>query len=328
MEDMRQEAGQLDWSGINIQTFPALPGETDDTQRLIRAVESNPHGVIVFPKGVYCLSRPLHIDNHCSLHLAKDATFLAIKPMEYIIEWNGGTENLFHDYGMFISGGVIDGAGISGGVRLRNIHHFTMSNIWLKDCKVGLCAGNKADYKNYELYASNIYMRNGLGISDSIGLWIPSHGDHYLDGIIVVDYQTGFLLDCVATYMSKCHSWVTKVIPDMSKSIAFDLGGGYNTLTDCYTDTARIGLRIRGTHYRLSHIFGYHNGIAYGGKNHVFISYETSAPLFLDGGTFCGCPGCQDIFFQGEYSPSLHMKWVECADLSGTEILEEIKKND
>ena len=328
MQDLRSENGFMDWCGVSIQNYPVLPGECDDTQRLFRAVESNPGGVVVFPKGVYRLSRSLHIRNHCSLHLAKDATFLAVEPMDYIVEWNGGMENLFHDYGMFISGGVFDGGGISGGIRLRNIHHFTMNNTWLKDCKVGLCVGNKEDYKNYELYASNVYMRNGIGIPDSVGLWIPSHADHYFDGIVIVDYQTGFRLDCGSTYMSKCHSWVTNVIPDMTKTIAYDLGGSCNTLSDCYTDTAQIGLRIRGSNYRLSHVFGYHNGTWYGGKNHVFVSYETTEPFFLDGGTFVGSAGCGDIFFRGAYSPKLHMRWVECKNLTGTEILEEIKKNE
>ncbi len=204
---------------------------------------------------------------------------MAVHEMDYIVEWDGGMGNLFHDYGMFIKGGTIDGNALSGGVRLRNLHHFTLAESWYKDCKIGLYAGAQEDYKDYELRASNLYMRNGVGIKDSIGVCIPSHGDHYLDSIIVVDYQTGFYLNCGTTYLSKCHPWVTNVIPDMSKTVAFDLAGGsFNTLSDCYTDTAQIGIRIRAGYVRMQNVFGYHNGL-YGGRNHVFLSYETDQPF-------------------------------------------------
>ncbi|MDD6882400.1 MAG: hypothetical protein PUD50_01700 [Eubacteriales bacterium] len=322
------ETTYLDWMGTNIAGYLRKSEETSDADRIQRAIEDHPHGVIVFPKGVYTIDKPIRIQNHCSLQLAKEAVFLAVAPMEYMVEWNGGMENLFHDYGMFIQGGTFDGAAMAGGVRLRNIHHFTMRDSWYKDCKVGLCVGDKADYKNYELCAYNLYMRNSVGIPDSVGVCIPSHADHYLDSIIVVDYQTGFFLKCGSTYMSKCHSWVTNVIPDMSKTIAFDLaGGGNNTLTDCYVDTSQIGVRIRASNCRMQNVFGFHNGKCYGGRNHVFLSYETDAPFYLNGGNFIGCQGCDDIFFRGEVTPNLHMQWVSCQNLRETQVLEECKKN-
>ncbi len=319
---------QWNWAGTNLSDYPRLSEETDDAARIQRAVDEHPHGVILVPGGVYRLEKPLSITNYCSLWLAKEAVFMAASPMEYLVEWNGGMDNLFHDYGMFIKGGTFDGAAMAGGVRLRNIHHFTMTESWFKDCKTGLCVGNKEDYKNYELRASNLYFRNSVGIPDSIGVCIPSHADHYLDSIIVVDYQTGFYLNCGSTYLSKCHSWVTTVIPDMSRTIAFDLaGGGCNTLTDCYVDTSQIGVRVRATHCRMQNVFGYHNGL-YGGKNHVFISYETDAPFYLDGGTFKGWEGAGDIFFKGSVTPNVHMRWVDTQRLTGTEVLDACRTNE
>ena len=317
------EFDQMNWMGVSIEQYPRLAGEADDTARLARAVEANPHGVLLFPKGEYLLSSPLAIGNWCSLFLAKEAVFRAVRPMSYLVEWNGGMENLFHDYGMFIQGGVFDGGAVSGGVRLRNIHHFTLRDSWFKDCKTGLCVGDRTDYKNYELYATNLYFRNEVGIEDSVGVCIPSHADHYLDGVIVVDYQTGFYLNCGSCYLSKCHSWVTNVIPDMEKTVAFDLaGGGCNTLTDCYVDTSHVGVRVRAGRIRMNSVFGYHNASAYGGRGHTFISYETDQPFYLSGGSFIGAPGAGDVFFRGEITPNVHMQWVDCQNLTGTEVLD------
>lgn len=317
---------KLDFMGVNISRYPRLENETDDSGRLSRAVDDNPGGVILFPKGEYLLSRPLEIRNHCSLMLAKNAVIKAAAKMDFLIEWNGGDENLFGDYGMFISGGRFDGAGISGGIRLRNIHHLTMRDCYIKDCLIGLSVGAKEDFKNYELMASNLYLRNDIGIPGSVGVDIPSHGDHYLDDIIVVDYETGFRLDCYATYLSKCHSWVTDVIPDISKTIAFDVGGNCVTLSDCYVDTSNTGVRVRGSCCRMSNVFAYHCD-KYGGHGHTFISYETSAPFYIMGGTFRGLRGSDDVFFRGNFSPELHMQWIRCENLTGTEIIEICKNN-
>lgn len=317
---------KLDFMGVNISRCERLPGEADDSGRLSRAVSDNPGGVILFPKGEYLLSRPLVIENHCSLMLAKDAVIKADARMDFLIDWNGGNENLFGDYGMFITGGRFDGAGISGGIRLRNIHHFTMRDVYIKDCLTGLSVGSASDFKTYELMASNIYLRNDIGIPGSVGIDIPSHGDHYLDDIIVVDFETGFRLNCYSTYLSKCHSWVTDVIPDISKTIAFDVGGSCVTLSDCYVDTSNVGVRVRGSCCRMSNVFGFHCD-RYGGRGHTFISYETSAPFYLMGGTFKGLKDSGDVFFKGSFSPELHMQWVRCENLSGTEVLDFCKKN-
>ncbi len=312
---------QLNWAGTNLTEYPRLPGESGDSARLQRAIDAHPHSVILIPGGLYALERPVSITNYCSLWLAKEAVLRAVAPMEYLVDWNGGMSNLFDDYGMFIKGGTFDGAAMSGGVRLRNIHHFTMGESWFKDCTVGLFVGDKDDYKDYELRASNLYLRNTVGIPDSVGVCIPSHADHYLDSIIVVDYQTGFYLNCGSTYLSKCHSWVTDLIPDMSKTIAFDLaGGGYNTFTDCYVDTSHIGIRLRAGHCRFQNTFGYHNG-KYGGSGHVFISCETDKPFYMEGGSFRGWPGANDVFFRGPIAPNIHMRWVDTENLSGTEVL-------
>ena len=45
------------------------------------------------------------------------------------------------------------------------------------------------------------------------------------------------------------------------------------------------------------------------------------------GGTFRGLKGADDVFFKGNCSPDLHMQWVRCEDLMGTEIIELCKKN-
>ncbi len=307
------------FDGVSMEAYRRLDGETDDSGRIERAIADNPGGVVFFPEGRYLFSRPLHIGNHCSLRLAKNAVFKAENRMDYLVEWNGGNENLFHDYTMFISGGVFDGGAMAGGIRLRNVHHFTLENTWIKDCVTGLCVGDRSDFKNYELCASNVYLRNEVGIPGSIGVLVPSHGDHYFDKIIVVDYEIGFSLHTYATYLSKCHSWVTDIIPDMAKTIAFDLRGcGMNVMTDCYADTSHIGLNIVSGSWRINNIFGYHCG-NYGGKGHISLVNETKDNVYICGGRFEGAKGCGDVFYAGERRDNLKTMWLEFVNLSGTE---------
>lgn len=320
-------AMNFDFEGVNVNSYNRVAGETDDAGRIQRAVDDNPNGVVVFPEGVYEIGKTINIKNRCSLKLAKNAKLLCVAEMEYILDWDGGKEMFFHDYGMFITGGTIDGAALSGGIKLQNIHHLTMRDIWFKDCKTGLRVGNKDDLRNYELVANNLYFRNEVGIADSVGVDLYSHGDHYFDSIVVVDYQTGFHINSYATFMSKCHSWVSNIVPDLDKTIGYDLDESalWVTLSDCYVDTAKIGVRIKGKCCRMSNVFGYQNTI-YGGREHTFLSYESDSPFSLQGGTFVGRKGYDDSFFKGNYTGKVYMQDVYCDSLKDTEILELCKK--
>lgn len=318
-----------EFEGVNVNDYQRLNGETDDAGRIQRAVDANTKGVVIFPEGTYTISKPIRITNHCSLKLAKNAKLLCIAEMEFMIDWDGGREMFFHDYGMFITGGTIDGGALSGGIKLSNIHHLTMRDMWFKDCKVGLRVGNKDDLRNYELAAYNLYFRNEVGIPDSIGVDLYSHGDHYFDTIIVVDYQTGFHINSYATFMSKCHTWVSNIVPDMEKTIGYDLDTRSNcvTLSDCYVDTAKIGVRIKGINCRMSNVFGYQNTI-YGGREHTFFLYESEFPFYVQGGSFHGREGCDDSFFKGEYNGKIYMGGIYCTQLKDIEILELCKNNN
>lgn len=315
-----------EFEGVNVNNYERVVGETDDAGRIQRAVNDNPNGVVVFPEGVYNIGKTININNRCSLKLAKNAKLVCVAEMEYVLDWDGGNEMFFHDYGMFITGGTVDGAGLSGGVRLRNIHHLTMRDMWFKDCKIGLRVGNKDDLRNYELAAYNLYFRNEIGIPDSIGVDLYSHGDHYFDTIVVVDYQTGFHLNSYATYMTKCHSWVSNIVPDMEKTIGYDLDTSSYcvTLSDCYVDTAKTGVRVRGKNCRMSNVFGYQNDI-YGGREHTFISYESEHDFFLNGGSFKGRDGHDDSFYKGKITDKVHMSNVISEFLNDTEILDFCK---
>ena len=317
-----------EFEGVSIRRYEVRKGEADDSGRIQRAINDNPNGVVLFPEGTYRIGKTICVNNRCSLKLAKNARFVCVAEMDYIVDWDGGNGMFFHDYGMFICGGTFDGAALSGGIRLRNVHHLTMRDIWFKDCKIGLRVGNKDDLRNYEIVASNLYFRNEVGIEDSIGLDLYSHGDHYFDSIIVVDYQTGFRINSYATYLSKCHSWVSNVIPDMNKTIGFDLDMGADSVTfsDCYVDTAKTGVRIRGRNCRMTNVFGYQNTI-YGGREHTFLSYETDNDFFVSGGSFRGREGLNDSFFKGKISNRVHIRDVVCRDLTDTEILDFCESN-
>ena len=67
-----------EFEGVNVNDYQRLNSESDDAGRIQRAIDANPKGVVVFPEGTYTISNTIHVTNHCSLKLAKNAKILCI----------------------------------------------------------------------------------------------------------------------------------------------------------------------------------------------------------------------------------------------------------
>ena len=298
---------------IDVSKFPRLTGEVGDTPRIRRALTLCANKVLYIPEGLYEIDSTIWITNQASILMHKNTILKAASDIGYIIDWNGGNENLFSDYSMQIIGGVLDGNGVANGLNLTNIHHFTHSGTWYKDCIIGLNFGG--GYKSYEGIFNNLYFRNTIGIDDSIAINMTSKGDHHFTDIIVVDYTIGFNIQGYSNRFTRCHYWCTDLIPVMSKSIAFKVLGNDQVFTDCYADTSAIGFYIQGD-TRINCATGYHNG-NYGGSGHISIKY-ISGKLRVFNSVFKGWTGANDIFFDGDINNSnVSMQWITCSNLIG-----------
>jgi len=245
-----------------LNDFPRLDGETDDSPRLVRAIEACPSGVLYIPAGVYEIASPIVITNLCSLLLHKSAILRAVKEMDFVLTIDCSfqrskqrcEQGLPEDYNLFFRGGQIDGNGLASCMSLFRYCHYTLADsTLLNGKKVGICVDD-GKHNGYELIVNNLYCKTVIpGLAGNIALDIHGGDSHYTD-VVVVDYTIGFrLTDCAwANRLTRCHIWGGPIpppkegeLPEMLKdSICFDIHQGGNILRDCYADTGAIGFLI------------------------------------------------------------------------------------
>lgn len=201
---------------IDLNDYPRLEGERDDSPRIMRAINFCRDGVLYIPRGVYCIASPIVITNFCSLLMHKGAVLKAVKEMDFVVSWDGGAQyddlivydengEIFDDDNLFISGGDIDGAGYASCLKISGYHHFTLKDITLHNGKkYGLCTtGNHG----YELIATNIYAKCTIsGLAGNVGIYSDKCDSHYTD-CVVVDYTTGIEMRAAANRLTRCHVW-------------------------------------------------------------------------------------------------------------------------
>lgn len=54
---------------VTLLNYPRLPGETDDSPRIGRAIHDAPNGIVEIPKGEYEIASPIRIRNRASLEM-------------------------------------------------------------------------------------------------------------------------------------------------------------------------------------------------------------------------------------------------------------------
>ena len=143
----------------SVEDFPRAAGETDDAGRLQRAVDKTAGGVLYVPSGTYEVATTLIVTNHCSLLMHKNAIVMAVKPMEFVLKVNNAPLNRAYskfDFGMFVTGGRIDGNGLASCMALDGFWHYTLRDTsFLNGKKFGLRVHGEAG--GCELIAENLY---------------------------------------------------------------------------------------------------------------------------------------------------------------------------
>lgn len=141
------------------------------------------------------------------------------------------------------------------GLNILNGGKVHFSNIMVCDPSlygIQIKGGNEAVFDNIHLTRSRVKDRienGGETIQlncDSIGLAIKS-SDIYIHDCVAIDFKTGFLNSGSDNHYSRCHPWNAYTQNIISKSIGFDVTGGYATFSQCISDSVRYGWVLRGT---------------------------------------------------------------------------------
>lgn len=210
----------------NILTdFKKLECDKSDSERIQRAIDATPNGILCIPKGNYDIKTTLTITNRCSLHMHPAARLVASESMDFVLVYNadGNYHNLtlfnddnsvYDNLGLFIKGGDIDGNGLASCLAITNAHHYTLSDISLHNGKeYGLYIGGKFGGHIYELVCNNVYCKCTMkGLSGNVGIWSDKHDAHFND-CFVIDYTVGMRMLGTANRISRCHLWGGTVPP-------------------------------------------------------------------------------------------------------------------
>ena len=176
-----------------LDSYPARPGEADDTARIQRAIDANPSGVLSIPAGEYKVSSMLKVYNLCSIDMDKSAILRAAKEMPYVVHVAVYHEfgrlpresDRRQDYNLFVRGGKIDGDGLASCMSIEGYCHFTLRDItFMNGRKVGLMVDEKAG--GYELVADNLYFKCVKpGLAGNAAVYSRGGDSHYTDCISV-----------------------------------------------------------------------------------------------------------------------------------------------
>ena len=273
---------------VSMNDYPRLPGETSDDGRIARAVRACEGGVLYFPRGIYQLKEMIRIDNCCSLMLHKSAVLKAVCEMPYVLFYDAASsypdieecdghivpseDYDAEDWNLFVTGGVIDGAGLASCMCLNSFKHFTMRDISFRNGKkYGLRIEESGSMWTYELVAQNLYLKCTMpGLSPNAGISSNGGDSHFID-CIVVDYTIGFeMLGGGSNRLTRCHVWGGPIpprkegeLPEMLiDSVNYVLNSYDIILTDCYADTGMTGYqvmqnaRLRGCSYFNNYTYG------------------------------------------------------------------------
>ena len=273
---------------VTMNDFPRLSGETTDDARIQRAVLACERGVLYFPKGVYQIAKTITVTNGCSLLLHKSAVLKAVAKMPYVLAYDAGSsypdikvENWCitpsgdpdsEDWNLFITGGVIDGAGLASCMCLNSFKHFTLRDISFRNgAKYGLYIEDETSEWTFELIAQNLYCKCTMpGLSPNCGIHSNGGDSHFID-CVVVDYTVGFeMTGGGSNRLTRCHVWGGPIPPKEGESTPEMLVDSVNyyldsydiILTDCYADTGKTGFvvkqnaRLRGCSYFNNYGYG------------------------------------------------------------------------
>ena len=228
-------------------------GKTDDTDSIQKLITDHPNKTIVFPDGVYLVSRPIDTPaeptKSVSLVLGNYATFKAAD------NWTEGQAILRlgaiekannicvngSNYG--VSGGIFDGSGIADGISIDGGRETKVENVSIKNTRVGLHVkyGANSGSSDADITDVNIV---GNGKANAIGVLVEGF-DNTFTNMRIADVQTGVVLKSGGNSLRNIHPlYVFRDTQVYETSCGFVITDSNNFLNYCYSDQFATGFKI------------------------------------------------------------------------------------
>lgn len=256
-------------SAFVVATEHGVPadGKTDATEAIQKLIDENPNRTIVFPDGVYLVSRSINTpaDPAKSVHLVL-GNYTTLKATG---NWQKGdaivrlgaihkANNIYKNgsnYG--ISGGIIDGSNIANGISIDGGRETRVENVSIKHVQTGVHIkfGANSGSSDADIIDVNI---TGNGKSNSIGVLVEGF-DNTFTNMRIANVNIGVHLKTGGNCLRNIHPLYTGGKEQTYEtSCGFVVESTNNWFNYCYSDQFATGFKIKkGVSVNLSDCFCY-----------------------------------------------------------------------
>ncbi len=262
----KTEKENPDYRGYLVATdYVPADGKTDVTDAIQRLIDSNPNRTILFPDGVYLISRsiltPAHPQKSVHLVLCNYARFQATG------DWKEGgavvrlgashpANNINlpgSTYGL--TGGIIDGAGVADGISIDGGRETRVKEVSIKNTRIGIHIKHGANSGSSD---SDIMDVNIVGNNqpDAIGVLVEGF-DNTLSNMRIASVNKGVWLKSGGNSLRNIHPlYIFRDTQDYESSCGFVIERWDNWLNYCYSDQMATGFKLnRGVKAKMTDCF-------------------------------------------------------------------------
>ena len=240
-------------------------GKTDATEAIQKLIVSNPNKTLVFPDGVYMISRPIDTPaeptKSVSLVLGNYATFKAAEGWtegEAILRL-GAIEKAnninVNGSNYSVSGGIFDGSGVADGISIDGGRETKIENVSIKHTRVGIHIKFGANSGSSDSDISDVNI-TGNGTVNSIGVLVDGY-DNTFTNMRIADVHVGVLLNTGGNSLRNIHPlYIFRPEQEYESSCGFEVNSENNFMDYCYSDQFATGFRLgKGLHVNLTDCF-------------------------------------------------------------------------
>ncbi len=254
-------------SAFIVATEHGVPadGKTDATEAIQKLIDENPNRTIVFPDGVYLVSRSINTpaDPTKSVHLVL-GNYATLKATG---EWKEGgaivrlgaihkANNIYingSNYG--ISGGIIDGSNIADGISIDGGRETRVEDVSIKRVQTGVHIKHGANSGSSDADINDVNI-TGNGKSNSVGVLVEGF-DNTFTNMRIANVNVGVYLKTGGNSLRNIHPLYTGGKEQTYEtSCGFVVESTNNWFNYCYSDQFATGFKIKkGVSVNLSDCF-------------------------------------------------------------------------
>lgn len=243
-------------SAFVVATEHGVPadGKTDATEAIQKLIDENPNRTIVFPDGVYLVSRPINTpaDPTKSVHLVL-GNYATLKATG---DWKEGgaivrlgaihkANNIYKNgsnYG--ISGGIIDGSNIADGISIDGGRETRVEDVSIKHVQTGVHIKYGANSGSSDADINDVNI-TGNGKSNSVGVLVEGF-DNTFTNMRIANVNVGVYLKTGGNSLRNIHPLYTGGKEQTYEtSCGFVVESTNNWFNYCYSDQFATGFKIK-----------------------------------------------------------------------------------